>query len=406
MIDFILLATLSSIFGLIAGLIPGVHINLVLPFLLTLEFSSYYIAIFIISFSISQLFSSFFVSTFFGVPEDETALSVLPCHRLVLKGYGYEAFLLAIYSIFFSSILTFLIVFLISPFFLTIYSKIRNFVLYLIIFVSAYTILTENGIKILYASLIFLLSGLLGILTLYSPLINQNNSLLPLLTGFFGLSSILTSLKERVKIPEQKIIKKIRIKTKDFLIALLIGSISGMFAGFLPGIGVSQAVMLFLPLVSETKKFIVATASVSASNEIFSLLSLYLVKNPRSGASVGLQKVFPEFGFHHFLFSISILLISLAISFMLSKKFSLIALKIVQKIDYFYLNLSVILFIVLLVYLFSGFFGLIVLLSSTSLGLVTIKLGVKRVNLMGCLLIPSILFFSNTLSSILFLLKL
>ena len=398
MISLVLLAVLSSVFGFFVGLIPGIHINTLIPFFFSLSINNKYLAILIISFAISQLFSSFLISTFLGLPEDETALSVLPAHRLVLKGHGYEAFLLAIYGLLFSSILTLLFSLFLLPFFSSIYGKIRQFVLFLIIFVSCYTILSErNKRKILYAFLIFLASGFLGILTLYSPIINQQNSLLPLLTGFFGLSSILVSLKEKSKIPKQKFIRKINISRKDFLTALIVGSFGGIIAGFMPGIGSSQAIMLFSPLVSETRKFIVASASVNSANEIFSLLSLYLVKNPRSGASVALQKIFPEFGFSEFLFSLGVLLISLSISFILSLKISSKILELIQRVNYFYLNMFLIAFLSISVFYFSGLYGLIILLSSTSLGILAIKLKIKRVNLMGCLLLPSILFFSNLL---------
>ena len=94
----ILTAVLLGIFaGIITGLIPGIHINLIS--LLLVSLSGYFLGfthplilgVFIISMAVTHTFLDIIPSIFLGAPDADTALAVLPGHRLLLKGMGYEA---------------------------------------------------------------------------------------------------------------------------------------------------------------------------------------------------------------------------------------------------------------------------------------------------------------------------
>ncbi len=69
-----------------------------------------------------------------------------------------------------------------------IYPYIKAVMFFILIFVSAYLVLREKESR-LPALMIFLLSGFLGLATLNLPI---KESLLPLLTGLFGSSSLIT----------------------------------------------------------------------------------------------------------------------------------------------------------------------------------------------------------------------
>ena len=109
--QIIITIILGCAFGIITGLIPGVHINLVA--LLILSFSAFLleivspliISIFIISMAITHTFLDSIPSIFLGAPEAETALSVLPGHKMLLEGRGYEAVMLTLIGSIFSLLL-------------------------------------------------------------------------------------------------------------------------------------------------------------------------------------------------------------------------------------------------------------------------------------------------------------
>ena len=106
----ILFTLIGTSFGIITGLIPGVHVNNVALMVLALQAtlltfalafvgawdpSTFELAIIISALIIGCLVTHTFLdiipSVFLGAPDADTALSVLPGHKLMLAGRGYEA---------------------------------------------------------------------------------------------------------------------------------------------------------------------------------------------------------------------------------------------------------------------------------------------------------------------------
>ena len=111
LIEIILVILIGILAGIFTGLIPGIHINLIAllilssaPALLSVT-SPLMISIFIISMSITHTFLDTIPSVFLGAPESSTALSVLPGHKLLLQGKGYEAVMLTLIGSFLALIL-------------------------------------------------------------------------------------------------------------------------------------------------------------------------------------------------------------------------------------------------------------------------------------------------------------
>ncbi len=393
--------------GLIVGFLPGMSPNNLYPFILSFSFfSPLNLAIFITAFSISELITQFFPSIFLGAPSESTSISVLPGHKLLLKGRGYEALKICLAASLISLIFSILVVFISKSFFKQIYLKTREYIFYILIFVVIFTILSEIKIKkIIFSLTIFLLSGFLGLIVLNSPF-PSSNLMFPLLSGFFGLSTLIISLKEKSYIPQQKLKEDLYIRKTQLVNSSLVGSVLGLIVGFLPGVGVSQAAVLAQTFigVKDPRNFLAIISSINVANEIFSLNSLYLIGNPRSGTSVALQKILGDINFPTFLILISTVLFSFGITLPLVLFLSKKIYKILAEIDYFKLNLAIIFFLFFTVYSFTGFFGILVFVTSSSIGLLAIDLKVKRSHCMGCLLLPSLFFFSGYNSLLLSLL--
>ena len=96
-LEIIAVVFLGCILGVVTGLTPGLHINLVAVILfgvspLLLGYTNAVVlASFIIAMSITHTFTDFISSVYLGAPSDDTALSVLPGHRMLLEGKGHEA---------------------------------------------------------------------------------------------------------------------------------------------------------------------------------------------------------------------------------------------------------------------------------------------------------------------------
>ncbi len=82
---------LGLVLGFITGLLPGLHSNTIISVLSSMGLEGEELAAIIIALFPAHLIFSFIPSVFFGVPEADTALCVLPGQRMVMRGEGLKA---------------------------------------------------------------------------------------------------------------------------------------------------------------------------------------------------------------------------------------------------------------------------------------------------------------------------
>src|SRR3989344_4357861 len=102
MLDVLFAFAFGVLAGTVTGLLPGIHTNTVailavgaLP-IFTRYFSLIDIGIFLSAMVVVHSFLDFIPSLFLGAPDSDTALGVLPGHRMLLKGEGYDALKLTV----------------------------------------------------------------------------------------------------------------------------------------------------------------------------------------------------------------------------------------------------------------------------------------------------------------------
>jgi putative membrane protein len=401
MIEIILLCLLGIGLGIILGLIPGMHINNILPLLLVLFLSlgleAHYAAVLLVSIAIAEIFINFIPSIFIGAPEEDTSLSVLPGHRLLLEGRGYEAIKLTVIGGIGALLFTLAFAAIFAKFFTQLYSISRDYLHYLIILVIAFMVLTEKDLRRIFSAvLIISLSGFLGLITLNSSLSNQN-ILFPILAGLFGISTLVASISQRTEIPKQVEDTRLQISKINILKSIILGGLAGILVGFLPAIGISTAATIVQQLggMGEARSFLVTLGGISVANEIFSLLTLFLVGNPRSGVSVAIERILPTINIWDIILLVGAICFSAGIAGIIAIIFGRVIPKYLEKVNYRKLCISIIILILIMIYIFTGIIGLLVTFTSTFIGLLCIYLGVKRSHCMGCLLVPAIIFFSG-----------
>ena len=419
--ETLLLLIASSLAGVISGtltgLIPGIHPNNIASLLITLAALSsvasaeheLLISAFLLSASVTHTFLSFIPSAFIGAPEGETALSVLPAHTMLLQGRAYEAVVLSAAGSFFAVIFAFAFL---LPFklMLFLYSYVSDFTLYVLIGISLLLILSES-IKsmepveaVIASSFVFILSGVFGYfisnMNLSSPVFaSSSNALFPALTGLFGLSTVIFSLLHTPEIPAQKT-EKTRIKISSAMKSAFVGSSSGMFVSFIPGVTAAHAtVIAMLARKNRSPEHVILTLSaVNTANTIFCMATLFILIEARSGVAIALQKILPITQWNGFIppYNLSLLLISVIIAssaayfltIKLGKHFS----TMLEHISYRHFLMITALIITALVFVLSGTLGILILAVATSIGIVPITLGVRRSNCMGVLLL-NIIFY-------------
>jgi len=391
LIEILLFLFLGIAFGTLTGLIPGIHINLIGVFLITLaaSFLSFldpvYFVVFITAMAITHTFVDFIPSVFLGCPDTDTELSILPGHDLLKKGKGYEAITLTTYgslaAIFILIVLAFPLANLLERF----YNFLKILIPGLLILVSFFLISSEKKMK--NALVVFLLTGLLGLAVLNLEI---KEPLLPLLTGLFGSSMLIISIKDKISIPKQKI-SKIKVKIFKPLLGAVIAS---PLCSFLPGLGSGQAAIIGNTISKTDKKgFLVLLGATNTLVMGFSFIALYAIARTRTGATVALQEIIGVLSKEILVLTLAVILISGIISFFLTLKLAKFFSKKIEKINYILLCELTLIVLIIIVFLVSGFFGLLVLAASTATGIYCISLGVKRTNMMGCLLLPVIILY-------------
>jgi len=398
MLGYFVLFLLSGILaGTLTGMIPGVHINLIGIFLLSfsaylLEFTEpIYLAIFITAMAITHTFVDFIPSIFLGCPDTDTELSVLPGHELLKKGHGYQAVLLTCYG----SLLSLISLVLVLIPFLLFSSKFYNFLrtpyllASILILVSLFLILLER--KKLSAFLAFSLSGILGFCVLNFE--NLNQPLLPLLTGLFGSSMLILSIKNKIKIPEQIIAKP--VEPKSSLARAFFGSIiASPICSFLPGLGAGQAAIIGNTFARTTQKgFLILLGATNTLVMGISFLTLYTISKTRTGAAATIKEILGTPTIEYILIIIFTIFLSGFIAFFITKFIAKIFSTKISKINYTKLSIITLSILLIIITLISGIFGVIVLIVSTFTGIYIINLKVRRTQMMGCLLLPTIIFY-------------
>ncbi len=390
---------LGLLFGCITGMIPGVHVNLISLILLSLSgyflglTSALVLGVFIISMAVTHTFLDAIPSIFLGAPDSDMALGVLPGHKLLLEGRGYEAVKLTVIGSLLALIVTIIIIPFLIPFVPKIYSFVQPFMGWILFFVVIYMILIEKGVKKIWGLIVFLLSGTLGILVLNWP--NLKQPLFPMLSGLFGLSTLFISLNQKSKIPKQKVSEKIDVSKGKVSKAIGAAVFSGSLTGIFPGLGAAQASILGMGLVGEIGQhaFMILIGGINTVNFVFSLVTFYTLQKARNGAVVVVSELINSIGLKELVVFLSVALITGCVAAYLALKISKVAAKFITKINYNQLCVGIIVFITVLVLIFSQLYGILVLIVSTVLGMIAPMVGVKRSHSMGCLMLPVILFF-------------
>lgn len=390
LLQFFIAIFLGVLAGTFTGLVPGIHINLVGTILITLsatilsEINSIYLVIFIVAVAITHTFVDFIPSIFLGCPDEETSLSILPGHELLKDGRGYEAVMLSVYG---GIAAIFLLPFLAVPLSI-LFSKIYNLIVSQMfwILLATFSILIFTEKKKFSAFFVFMISGIFGLCVLNSEI---KEPLLPLFTGLFGTSLLITSIKNKTQIPEQ-IVSNPKRKLKPILSSI----IASPLCGFLPGLGSGQAAVLG-NLFSKTDRegFLTLIGATNILVMGFSFISLYAISKTRTGAAAAVKEILGNLSLEILILVLITILVSGIISFITTKQLAKFLSKKINKINYIKLSFATIIFLGIIVLLISGFKGFLILVVSTLIGIFCNSLEVKKTHMMGCLLLPTIIYY-------------
>lgn len=377
--------------GTVTGLLPGLHPNAVVFILLSLYFFLDVDPMLFVAFCSGvgtvHTFVSFIPTIFLGAPEEETALSVLPGHRFVHQGRGVEALHLTVYGGIISSLLAVaalpVLIGLIPP----LYGWITDYIHIILMLFLAYIVLEEKNE--LRAVLLVVVSALIGIAALNSPLSNSQYIFFAMFAGFFGISTVVLSILQGATPPEQQ--ENVDVALSDALSGGLAGFGGGCVAGFLPGTGPSQIAVLAERVNGMgMKDFMVFIGGITTADMFISLLALYVIGNPRSGVAVAVQQVVGEITLYETVQVIGMCMIGIGAGALITLFIGPKIVYITDRTGYTGMRYGVVGFVVVGSVVLNGWFGLLTLVTATATGLLATCWDVRRSNCMAALIVPAI----------------
>ncbi len=437
--------------GFVAGLVPGFHMNNVAAAVSAyaggglalgnaidaIPFAQLpgTLACFVASAMIAHLFASAITSTYVGIPSEDV-VSVLPAHRLARAGMGRIAVVSAADGSFTGVVLS---VALLAPVCLfmgppvNFYGLIRLLMLPIVVLFVVILVAFEGHtlsclqdrrarlIQIAKASGIFVSSGTLGLVVLSTGycftavpdfpwmdgrIVQKSSLLLPMFAGLFGVPGLFFSLRSRtvIDVPRSRLMSFHHVpKKRDILVT----SLGGTIVGWMPGMTSGSAVTLCSPStdeiemggdISSATRFIWLYSAISSSGAVLAVGALFTILRARSGSMdaieniVGSQVVAEGLAANASIFvsiALSIVVSAMVCHFILMKISSRLA-STRRILTSKTLALCSLALVCGLTAFLTGSRGLLVMAGAVLLGLIPPLSGVRRIQLMGCLLMPMI----------------
>ena len=412
MIELVIACFIGILIGTITGMIPGIHVNTAgailfasSTFLLTF-LSAEFLCVLMVSMSIAHALIEFVPSMLLGVPQEGTATSILPGHRMVLQGRSKEVIRIVSIGGFGAIIVTILILPIFAVVLPMLHDITKPFTWAILLVASIYLTysLTRSFRDFLWSLLLFVLSGILGWIIFQTP-IPSGVTLMCAFSGLFGISTILFSLNDSSTIPHQNPFYELDLDFSKFK-SIFAGGITGAILGFLPGFGPAQGTVIAQAASGtndndddDTVNFLLATSGLNVSDCLFSLIAIYIIGNPRCGIAVYMSYLVSKMTLNHLAIFIFASLIAVSVSLVLSLKLGDSFSRIMGGVDYKKLSIGVILLQILILYIFIFYYKAplgymtLALITSTAMGMLPHYIGVGKSHLMGILIIPAIVIY-------------
>lgn len=412
MIELVIACFIGILIGTTTGMIPGIHVNTAGAILFAssaflLSFlSPEFICVLMVCMSIAHALIEFVPSMLLGVPEEGTATSILPGHRMVLQGRSKEVIRIVSVGGFGGIIVTIVMLPIFSVILPLLHDISKPFTWAILLFASVYLTysLTRSTRDFLWSLLLFVLSGILGWITFQTP-IPSGVSMMCTFSGLFGISTILFSLNDSSSIPHQNPFYELELDLNKYK-SIFTGGITGAILGFLPGFGPAQGTVIAQAASGandndddDTVNFLLATSGLNVSDCLFSLIAIYIIGNPRSGIAVYMSYLISEMSLNHLAIFIFASLIAVSVSLVLSLKLGDSFSGLMNRVDYKKLSIGVILLQIAILYVFVIYYQAplgymtLALITSTAMGMLPHYIGVGKSHLMGILIIPAIVIY-------------
>ncbi len=383
---------------MVTGLTPGLHVNAVVLMLSAAAVSPEGGAVMLVSAAVTHTFLDFIPTTFLGVPDEGTALSIFPSHRMVMEGLGLKAVRLSLHGSLMSALAMCSVILpasclayalTSSPYYGGVAVAVLLSMLLLLVAVDA-RISTERG-AVALASIAT--SGLFGLVVLSSPLsisgVAGSSPLFPMLTGLYAVPALL--MARGVRIPPQRDEPGVAMRTGGVVKGLLAGGLVSLF----PGVSSGAAAAACTLVKGDDEEYITSLGGANTANAVLTSFAVLLTARPRSGVGAYIHSLQPAGAIYPLpdlaLWLLLSVLISSVVSGLITVPIAGLFARAVSGLNYRYLSHLILAALLVLTFAFGGVTGLIVLGAAAVIGSIPPRLGCSRATLMACIIIPALI---------------
>ncbi|MEA3136585.1 MAG: putative rane protein [Thermoplasmata archaeon] len=395
--------------GLLAGLVPGLHVNTVCAIGLSAwPAAGPALGLGLCAMAVAHGFASHLPSTYLGAPGEDTLLSALPAHRMLLEGRGPEAVQVALDGALAGLVLA---VVLVLPYkwllgepghLLDVLATMMPWVLAgILVFLVARE--APRGLSaVAWALVVLALAGALGLVAGRVPVAGlvavPSTPLLPLLSGLFGAPALLESMRSQPVVPPQdpagRIPAGVRRRCRR-------GVVSGVLAAAMTSVlpGMTSAVAAAAARSGErdehdARPVLATLAAIGLAQVVLALAVLWLSLRARSGLAAAVQQLWPAEAWVSGASPLALrwlLLGALAsgvVAHLAMSAFAGRAAGWMAAAPTRLLAGTALAVLVAAVVTLSGPLGVAVFVAAVAVGLVPAATGAGRIHLTGCLLVP------------------
>jgi len=376
-------ALLGSFVGILAGLFPGFHTNLIAVIVATMSLDVWFASVFLVAVAVSRSVIDAVPTVFLGAAEEQNVMALLPGHRLLKKGLGIEAvkfFVLgSVLGVIFGVMLIPIFMFT-FPF---LFALMSPWLFWLLLAVIIILLARDSW----WAVVVFALAGIIGILALRS----LRDPLFPLLSGLFGASGLLLSLFDNVDVPAQVDTDSLSIRKKPLFFSVMTGVLAGSIVTLFPGLGPSQAAALAQVKRVKSFRYLVLVGALGTVDVLISIVTFFVLGKARNGAIAVIEQLVGSISQVSLFYLIAVACIAAGLSAIAAIYVSKWYAVLIEHFDYTWISSIILLVLLIMSFVLSGWLGVIVFLTATAVGLIAPLTSVSRSHSMGCLLIPTLI---------------
>ncbi len=351
-------------------------------------------------------------SIFLSVPDESSIFLVLPGQKYLMQRRGFEAVVLTGIGGLGGIAALLILTPVASRLFPTVREILRPHMAWILWTIIAYMLLSEwpkgsdrapagwprlwEGWKSLTAGLAtFLLSGLLGFILMYRPMVPiavAHQNLLPAFVGLFAVPWVIQNLLARIALPPQHIARSVDATPGVIVQGILAGTLGGLFAAFFPVVtgGIGGFLAGHATAQRDERAFLISQGAskivyYAGGFLLFFVPGLYLT---RGGMAWMLSTRYTAYTPTEYYRATAAVVLTGTLAFFLLLAFARLMIAMTRHISYRTLSLLTLGLLLIVVGGITGLRGLAVCAVATGIGLIPLLWGSRRMNAMGILLLP------------------